>query len=306
MRLRDSVQLRLAAFAFLNNETRVSPYVSRERLESFSYQGHRLALISGYRGIHKPGDWDTVLSVLSTERRPDQGGYDDVERDDGTLLYRFMNNPGKELNAYNRALLKTSELGLPLILLEKKAPKVFEAFYPVWIVGSSSEGVVVSYQTPNSELGEIVDLAAEAGTGSDIRDYVKSTAKRRIHQEVFRSRVLSAYGDRCAICKLGRRGLLDAAHIIDDSHADGHAIVPNGLALCRIHHGAYDQFLIGIRPDRTIEVAHDVLEEVDGPMLQHGLKDIDQQRIRIPRSTRNQPDPRRLQWKYEKYLTHMR
>lgn len=294
------MQLRLAAFEYLNKQARMSPYVSREQLESFEYQGVRLPLISGYRGIHKPGDWRTVLSVLSTDRSPDQGGYDDVERDDGTLLYRFMNNPGQDLNAYNRALLTTGEIGLPLILLEKKASKLFEAFYPVWIRGSSREGVIISYQTPNSELGEIVDLAAEAGP--DIRDYVKATAKRRIHQEVFRSRVLSAYGDRCAICKLGRRGLLDAAHIIDDAHADGHAIVPNGLALCRIHHGAFDQFLIGIRPDRTIEVAHDVLEEVDGPMLQHGLKAIDRQEIRVPRSLRNQPDPERLQWKYERFL----
>jgi putative restriction endonuclease len=300
MGIKDSVQLRLAAFEYLNKQARMSPYVSREQLESFEYQGVRLPLISRYRGIHKPGDWRTVLSVLSTDRSPDQGGYDDVERDDGTLLYRFMNNPGQDLNAYNRALLTTGELGLPLILLEKKASKLFEAFYPVWIRGSSREGVIISYQTPNSELGEIVDLAAEAGP--DIRDYVKATAKRRIHQEVFRSRVLSAYGDRCAICKLGRRGLLDAAHIIDDAHADGHAIVPNGLALCRIHHGAFDQFLIGIRPDRTIEVAHDVLEEVDGPMLQHGLKEIDRQEIRVPRSLRNQPDPERLQWKYERFL----
>ena len=112
---------------------------------------------------------------------------------------------------------------------------------------------------------------------------------------LYRSRVLAAYGDRCAICKLGRRGLLDASHIIDDAHADGLAIVPNELALCRIHHGAFDQFLIGIRPDRTIEVAHDVLEEVDGPMLRHGLKAIDKQQLRVPRSPRSQPDPERLQ-----------
>lgn len=93
------MQLRLAAFEYLNKQARMSPYVSREQLESFKYQGVRLPLISGYRGIHKPGDWRTVLSVLSTDRSPDQGGYDDVERDDGTLLYRFMNNPGQDLNA---------------------------------------------------------------------------------------------------------------------------------------------------------------------------------------------------------------
>ena len=299
MTLGDSVQLRLAAFNYLNQITRTSPYVTRQQLEVFTFSGQIVPLISGYRGIHKPGGWDTVLSILSTDRPADRGGYDDVERDDGTLLYRFMNNSGEELNAYNRALKETGARGLPLIFLEKKAAKVFEPLYPVWISGAEAGGVIVTYQTPDTELGEISDLAAEIGP--DIRDYVIATTKRRIHQDVFRSRVLSAYRDRCAICNLGRRGLLDAAHIIDDAHDLGHAIVSNGLALCRIHHGAYDQFLIGIRPDYTVEVAEDVLEEVDGPMLQHGLKEVDSLRIRLPKSARNRPEPARLEWKYERF-----
>jgi putative restriction endonuclease len=297
------MQLRLAAFAHLNELRRLSPYVTREQLESFTFQGRPATLIAAYRGIHKPGGWDTVLSILSTDRPPDQGGYEDLEREDGTLLYRFMNNPGEALNAYNRALLATMERGLPLILLEKVAPKTFEPFYPVWINGHEPKdlGVIVSYSTPDTEFGEITEIAAE-----DIREYRTAARRRRIHQDVFRTRVLHAYGDRCAICNLGRRGLLDAAHIIDDSHKDGLAIVPNGLALCRIHHGAYDQYLIGIRPDLTVEVAGDVLEEIDGPMLQHGLKAIAEQSIRVPGTRAHRPDPIRLEWKYERFQAQTR
>ena len=303
MSLADSIQLRLAAFAYLNELRRLSPYVTREQLESFAFQGQQAALIASYRGIHKPGGWDTVLSILSTDRPADQGGYEDLEREDGTLLYRFMNNPGEKLNAYNRALIATMERGLPLILLEKVGSKTFEPFYPVWINGHEPKdlGVIVSYSTPDTEFGEITDIAAE-----DIREYRTAVQRRRIHQDVFRTRVLLAYQDRCAICNLGRRGLLDAAHIIDDSHKDGLAIVPNGLALCRIHHGAYDQYLIGIRPDLSVEVAEDVLEEVDGPMLQHGLKEIAGQSIRLPRSRPLHPDPIRLEWKYERFQAQSR
>jgi putative restriction endonuclease len=301
--LADSIQLRLAAFSYLNELRKVSPYVTREQLESFAFQGQPASLIASYRGIHKPGGWTTVLSILSTDRPADQGGYEDLERDDGTLLYRFMNNPGAQLNAYNKALINTMELGLPMILLEKVGSKTFEPFYPVWINAYEPEnlGVVVSYSTPDTEFGEITDLAAE-----DIRQYKSAVRRRRIHQDVFRTRVLHAYRDRCAICNLGRRGLLDAAHIVDDSHEDGLAIVPNGLALCRIHHGAYDQYLIGIRPDLTLQVADDVLEEVDGPMLQHGLKAILGQRIRVPKARVLRPDPARLAWKYDRFQAQAR
>jgi putative restriction endonuclease len=302
MGLQDSVQLRLAAFAYLNELRKASPYVTREQLESFTFQGQPASLIASYRGIHKPGGWSTVLSILSTNRPADQGGYDDLENEDGTLLYRFMNNPGKTLNAYNQALLTTMEQGLPLILLESVGAKTFEPLYPVWIhsYDASQQGVVISYATPDTEFGEITDLAAE-----DIRKYAVGVQRRRIHQDVFRTRVLTAYRDRCAICNLGRRGLLDAAHIIDDSQPNGHAIVPNGLALCRIHHGAYDQFLIGIRPDLTVHVATDVLEEIDGPMLQHGLKGIAEQRIRTPKAQKSRPDPARLLWKYERFMERL-
>mgnify|MGYP000751097885 CR=1 FL=1 len=293
----DSLQLRLAAFDYLNQFA--GSYVTRDQLESFAFLGEPLPLIAPARGIHKPGGWQTVLSILSTSRPADKGGYDDLERDDGTLLYRFMNNPGAKLNAYNRSLLTTMEQGLPLILLESVGPRRFEALYPVWIhaYDPSEMGVVISYATPDTEFGEIADLAAE-----DIRKYTVVNQRRRVHQDVFRTRVLSAYQDRCAICNLGRRKLLDAAHIIDDSDPKGFAIVPNGLALCRIHHGAYDEFLIGIRPDFTVHVAEDVLEEIDGPILQHGLKGIAEQQIQVPKSKHARPDPSRLLWKYERFL----
>nr|WP_306428060.1 HNH endonuclease [Brevibacterium sp. 50QC2O2] len=58
----------------------------------------------------------------------------------------------------------------------------------------------------------------------------------------------------CAVCSLAHPQLLDAAHIIDDSDEHGIASVVNGLALCKIHHAAYDKFFMGIRPDYVIEL----------------------------------------------------
>ena len=41
----------------------------------------------------------------------------------------------------------------------------------------------------------------------------------RLHQHEFRFEVLAAYRQRCTICALKERSLLQAAHIIEDIHA---------------------------------------------------------------------------------------
>ena len=83
-----------------------------------------------------------------------------------------------------------------------------------------------------------------------------------------------AYNESCAVCSLHHRELLDAAHIIPDSDPLGRGVpvVANGLALCKIHHAAYDANILGIRPDYVVEIHHRLLDEIDGPMLRHGLQ----------------------------------
>ena len=83
-------------------------------------------------------------------------------------------------------------------------------------------------------------------------------------RDEFRERVLEAYRHQCALCHLKHDELLDAAHIIPDADPEGEPVVSNGLALCRLHHSAFDKFFIGVRPDYRIEVRPDLLEEEDG------------------------------------------
>jgi putative restriction endonuclease len=70
---------------------------------------------------------------------------------------------------------------------------------------------------------------------------------------------------------LKHRELLDAAHIIPDNMPEGKSTIENGMSLCKLHHAAYDSFLIGVTPDYVIQVRADILEEEDGPVLKHGL-----------------------------------
>jgi putative restriction endonuclease len=114
----------------------------------------------------------------------------------------------------------------------------------------------------------------------------------------FRERVLRAYRERCAICRLRHEQLLDAAHILPDTHPKGEPVVPNGLALCKLHHAAFDRNFLGIRPDLVVMVRPDLLKEPDGPMLRHGLQEFHEARIQVPGQRALQPNREFLEERY--------
>src|SRR5690606_30617152 len=106
---------------------------------------------------------------------------------------------------------------------------------------------------------------------------------------------------RCALCRLRHRELLDAAHILPDREPEGEPRVPNGLALCKLHHAAFDGYLITVDPDYRVRVRRDVLAEEDGPMLRHGLQEVHGQRIVTPRQRDLRPDRDLLAWRLERF-----
>lgn len=133
------------------------------------------------------------------------------------------------------------------------------------------------------------------------REYIRRLTNLRLHQPVFRSRVLRAYADSCAMCLLRHADLLDAAHILPDTHPRGDPVVPNGLALCKIHHAAYDRNILGVRPDLRVEVQPRVLAEIDGPMLRHGLQEMAGVTLLVPRRHDARPDRARLEERYKEF-----
>lgn len=116
------------------------------------------------------------------------------------------------------------------------------------------------------------------------------------------ARVLRAYASACTICNLKHPQLLDAAHIIADTEPRGVPNVTNGLATCKIHHAAYDRYLLGITPDYEARIASDLLEEVDGPMLRHGLQDMHGRLIRLPINRNAGPARNSLAEKFARFL----
>lgn len=92
----------------------------------------------------------------------------------------------------------------------------------------------------------------------------------------FRRRVLSAYDHHCALCQI-QLELIEAAHIIPVGAPGSNDLTSNGLSLCLLHHGAYDDALIGVREDYHIIANNTKLEELQqrnlaaGEQLLHSL-----------------------------------
>jgi putative restriction endonuclease len=292
----DEQSIRAAALSWLHDVTLSGAVpISREQLANdFHVNGQRFPLVDRGRGIRKPIGWTAALSI--TTAAPSSGRarpYADEEGPDGLHRYKLRRDQGG--TAENQALRAAMRQQVPLIWLYGLQPALFQAIYPVYL--SAEEPTLDQFVLALTEDQRTVRPGSPVE--ETFRRYLIAETKRRLHQPVFASQVMLAYETRCAVCALGHRELLDAAHIIPDNDPRGLPIVPNGLALCKIHHAAYDRNILGIRPDYVVEVHDRLLEELDGPMLLHGLQDHHNASLmRLPRQRADQPDPDRLLERY--------
>jgi putative restriction endonuclease len=110
-----------------------------------------------------------------------------------------------------------------------------------------------------------------------------------------------AYENRCALCNLRHTRLLDAAHVQPDADG-GQPVVTNGIAMCKIHHAAYDADIFGISPSYTVGVRPDVMEEIDGPTLRYSLQAINGSQIQLPTRRAARPDTDLLNVRWKQFL----
>lgn len=95
--------------------------------------------------------------------------------------------------------------------------------------------------------GEIIRITNQE------RQTVVSQIARKFRASDFRHRVLGAYGHRCAVCGV-QLELIEAAHIIPVAATTSTDETRNGIALCKLHHAAYDRNLISFDERYKIEV----------------------------------------------------
>lgn len=258
-------------------------------------EGFRLAdsvvpLIS-QQGIFKPAVMEAPLSIATSPRSP----YDDEVGADGFLRYRYRGTDPNHPD--NVGLRRAGELGLPLAYFHGITVGQYQAFWPVFI--HDDEPASLTFTVAFDEPQQLRSDLSSAAVDDARRAYVTRLAVQRLHQAKFRQRVIAAYRTSCAVCRLRHGDLLDAAHILPDRDPRSLPVVPNGLALCKLHHAAFDRNILGVRPDHVIEVRADVLSEADGPMLEHGLQGHHDGRLVIPRRRADHPNTEFLEERYE-------
>ncbi len=65
-----------------------------------------------------------------------------------------------------------------------------------------------------------------------------------------------------------------------------------------IYRDVNDRGILGVRRDYVVEVRADVLLEVDGPMLKHGIQDVHGWNLELPRRISERPDRDLLAQRY--------
>lgn len=301
-------KVRLATFEHLrrlreDNDGAVPSGLLEERL---LVDGVPIAIMSRQKGIHKPAELDAALTVKTSWT----GTYDDrMDTGEMGIVHYHYRDPMTEsrralqgATADNRAVRRAMANRLPVAYLMGVEKGWYLPFAPVNVIGddqAAREFAVDLTELAGIDIGAggLPDLASEAPA----RQYQARTVQFRVHQARFRQMVLRAYQTACGMCSLKHATLLDAAHIVEDA-GGGLPEVSNGIALCKIHHAAFDRHILGIRPDTLeLHVRQDILDEVDGPMLRHGLQSMHGRTLRVPRRNVDRPSAASLESRWQRF-----
>lgn len=291
---RDQSLLRNDIFLWLDEQMRErgGMEIHHTALKAYKYQGERMPLIDTSRGLRNPEKLSSTLSVRTTVKGHKK--YEDFH-DGEWVTYSFPETDGLELAKLRRAFDRQD----PIIYFEPIREGFYLPYFPVYISEFDTVARVIRFSI-DTEVGvSAISDTVEDPMKSVPKSYTMTQTRRRVHQPLFRIRVLSAYSVRCAVCGIERAELLDAAHIIPDSYEHGVPEVSNGLALCKLHHAAYDRNLVGITGGYKIQLSKRVeLSSPTGVMLAIPME----RTIHVPRSLTLKPRPELLDERYSEFV----
>lgn len=279
--------LRAAVFARIHQlrELYAGRIPAAELSAGITFRGQRVPIWNYQKGIFKPavlGQDGAALSVQTSAESPYADAHDPGA---GHFIYKYRGDDPDQRD--NVALRRAMWEQRPLLYLVAIDPGVYDAIVPVYVTGD--EPGLLQFTLMADQAVALVG-AEDTVMTTVRREYVTRAVMQRLHQTQFRRIVLRAYSNRCAICRLRHLELLDAAHILPDRDPRGEPIVTNGLGLCKIHHSAYDSYILGIDADAKVYIRDDILDEIDGPMLRHGLQELHGSRLILPRNAVSRPN----------------
>jgi len=122
-------------------------------------------------------------------------------------------------------------------------------------------------------------LESEPELTEDRKQYVET--RRKVRDHAFTKLVRDTYNNTCAVCGSQRESPdgnpeIEAAHIYPHSEG-GSDDIRNGIALCKLHHWAFDSGWLSFTDDHEIMVA-----EVPNRNGYHELKQLEGRSLRLP------------------------
>ncbi|HEY0927668.1 HNH endonuclease [Brevundimonas sp.] len=234
-----------------------------------------LFLVNRPKGIHKPANWDHVLSVRQSLNgpyadKPPQGSYDAEWR--YQYFQEGLDPASRDKFASNRGLVRCKEDEVPVAVLIQETGKP-RVRYRVWGLGRvidwkdgyfTIEGYLPDgEEQPALEATEpLLAMAAEPKALDSVED-----ARRLIERQIvarqggaaFRAEALERSGSRCAITNWEVPAVLEAAHIVPyrgllTNEPD------NALLLRADIHTLFDRELLSIDPQTLRVVLADSLK----------------------------------------------
>lgn len=140
---------------------------------------------------------------------------------------------------------------------------------------------------------ESYEIPATTPAKAALRERVRREVTRPIRDRRFAAEVLRAYGHRCAVCGI-QLELVDAAHVDPVENATSSDDVSNGIALCALHHRAFDNGLLHIEPNGMLHLDAARLTALKQRQLDGGLqgfRDGFSGIARFPADAKLRPDP---------------
>ena len=257
--LLDETRIRLEAIHYVRDLRERWVAVPSSELQHFTTGGRRVFL-KGQQGIFKPAELSDPLSITSTI----DSSYTDDPIEGSRVLYDFAPN--------SDGLKRCAEAEIPLIYflqVKRKPNPEYVIFAPVYVVGWDDTTRRFLIDLSEQKPGEVVSPPAMTRqltlpairtpeSPMEIREmsksYVITTVQRRLYHARFRNAVLKAYRDRCAVCGLRVRALLDAALVVGDRDPQPAFSVRDGVALCATHHRAFDAHILSYDADYRIRI----------------------------------------------------
>ncbi|HVO27879.1 MAG TPA: hypothetical protein VMW56_30080 [Candidatus Margulisiibacteriota bacterium] len=133
--------------------------------------------------------------VRQGEPRP----YDDGLDEQGLLSYRYRGTDPRHRD--NVGLRLAVQRRVPLIYLYGVVKDEYMPVWPVFIVGDDPSALTFEVAIDDRQLGLLTSAAPADQIAEARRSYVTTLTVRRLHQTTFRTRVLNAYRETCAICR---------------------------------------------------------------------------------------------------------